>query len=320
VTDIAVVVEHHDGAVAEVTFELLARARALAAACGGRVLAVAVGSPLARVAAELGAADLAVLCEDPGLAPYTPDAHQRALENVLARYRPRATLVASTTVGIDLAGGLAGALGWPLVAYCVDVRFQGDALVATSQIYGGKILADAEVAGPTAVLAVLPGAGAADEGRAPGPPPVEEVPAPAHTPRVRFKRWLRPEGGDVDITREPVLVAVGRGLGGPEHLPLAEELAALLGGVVAASRPVVDQGWLPRTRQVGTSGMTVKPRLYVALGISGAPEHLEGMRQAGLIVAINSDARAPIFDVAHYGVVGDLFEVVPALTEKLRAR
>lgn len=318
-TDIAVVVEHQDGAVAEVTFELLARARALARPRGGRVLAVAVGSHLAPVAAELGAADLAVLCEGPGLTPYTPDAHQRALERVLSQYRPRATLVGSTTVGMDLAAGLAGALGWPLVAYCVDVRFEDDELVATSQIYGGKILADSEVGEP-AILGVLPGAGTADDARVPGPPPVETVPPPAHVPRIRFRRWLRPEGGDVDITRESVLVAVGRGLGAPEHLPLAEELATLLGGVVAASRPVVDQGWLPRTRQVGKSGMTVKPRLYVALGISGAPEHLEGMRQAGLIVAINTDPRAPIFGVAHYGVVGDLFEVVPALTEKLRAR
>jgi electron transfer flavoprotein alpha subunit len=123
----------------------------------------------------------------------------------------------------------------------------------------------------------------------------------------------------VDITREGVLVSVGRGIQSKDNLPVVEELAQALGGTVSASRPIVDQGWLPKTRQVGKSGMTVKPKLYVAVGISGAPEHLEGMRGAELIVAVNTDANAPIFNVAHYGVVGDLFDVLPLLTEKIKA-
>jgi electron transfer flavoprotein alpha subunit len=136
---------------------------------------------------------------------------------------------------------------------------------------------------------------------------------------MRFKRLITPEGGDVDITREAVLVSVGRGIQSRDNLAVVEALAEALGAAVSASRPIVDQGWLPKTRQVGKSGMTVKPKLYLAVGISGAPEHLEGMRGAGCVVAVNSDPNAPIFGVAHYGVVADLFDVLPALTEKVKA-
>lgn len=316
--DVAVVVEHRQGVVADVSFEMLGRARELARAAGGQVVAVVAGHGLGGLAAGL-AADVAVLVQDPGLADYTPEAHQRALAGVLGERRPLATLVASTAMGMDLAGGLSAALGWPLVAYCRDLRLEDGRLVAVSQIYGGKILAEAELDAPGGLVGVLPGAFPADAGRG-APVKVEEVAAPGPGPaRVRFRRLILPEAGDVDISREPVLVGVGRGIQSRDNLPLVEELARALGGVVAASRPLVDQGWLPRTRQVGKSGMTVKPRLYLAVGISGAPEHLEGMRGAELIVAVNSDPRAPIFDVAHHGAVGDLFEILPLLTERLRA-
>jgi electron transfer flavoprotein alpha subunit len=319
--DVAVVVEHLEGTVADVTFEMLGLGRALAGAAGGRLVAVAVGGgDLGPVAAALGAADAVVLCRAGESAHATPEAHQRALAEILAARAPRVTLVASTAMGIDLAAGLSGALGWPLVAYCREVRLADDRLTAVSQIYGGKILAEAEVDGAHALCSVLPGAYPAEAGRGGGSPAVEEAaPAAGGTARVRFKRLLRPEAGDVDITREAVLVSVGRGIQSQDNVALVEELAEALGGAVSASRPIVDQGWLPKTRQVGKSGMTVAPKLYVAVGISGAPEHLEGMRGAECVVAINSDPNAPIFGVAHYGVVGDLFEVLPALTERLRA-
>jgi electron transfer flavoprotein alpha subunit len=137
---------------------------------------------------------------------------------------------------------------------------------------------------------------------------------------VRFTRYLEPEAGDVDITQQNVLVAVGRGIQTKDNLELAEELAATLGGAVCGSRPVIDQGWLSLSRQVGKSGMQVKPKLYFMLGISGAPEHVEGMKDAQLIVAVNTDAAAPIFNVAHYGIVGDALEIAPALTEAVKAR
>jgi electron transfer flavoprotein alpha subunit len=317
--DIAVVVEHLEGTLAEATFELLGCGRALAQATGGRLLAVAAGDDLTPLVAELGAADVVVACSSPGLAHYTPEGYQQALGAALAARTPRVTLVASTAMGMDLAAGLSGALGWPLAAYCRAVRLEGDRLVATSQIYGGKILAEAEIEGAPAICAVLPGAFPADAGRAARVPTVEAAPVPGGPARVRFKRLIAPAGGDVDITREPVLVSVGRGIQSQDNLAVVEELAEALGAAVAASRPIVDQGWLPKTRQVGKSGMTVKPKVYLAVGISGAPEHLEGMRGAECIVAVNTDPNAPIFGVAHYGVVGDLFEVLPTLTEKVKA-
>jgi electron transfer flavoprotein alpha subunit len=319
-SDIAVVVEHLEGAIADVTFELLGRGRELATASGGRLLAVAAGGELGPLAGALGAADAVVLCQSPALAHYTPEAHQRALGAVLSARAPRLTLVASTAMGMDLAAGLSGALGWPLCAYCRDVRADGRRLLATSQIYGGKILAEAELASEPAICAVLPGSFPADAGRAAGAPAVEEAGPPAGgAPRVRFKRLITPEAGDVDITRESALVSVGRGIQSQDNLALVEDLAEALGAAVSASRPIVDQGWLPKTRQVGKSGMTVKPRLYLAVGISGAPEHLEGMRGADCIVAVNTDPNAPIFGVAHYGVVADLFDLLPVLTEKVKA-
>ena len=141
---------------------------------------------------------------------------------------------------------------------------------------------------------------------------------PIDSPKVRFRQLLEPEAGDVDITAQEILVSVGRGIQSADNIPLVQELADAMGGVLAASRPIVDSKWLPKARQVGKSGVTVKPRFYLALGISGAPEHIEGMKDADLIVAINSDPNAPIFDYAHYGVAGDLFDIVPVLTGKLK--
>ncbi len=318
--DVAVVVEHLGGKIADVAFEMLGRGRDLAKSTGGKLLAVAAGEGLVGLVRELGAADAVLLCQGGGLEPYTPEAHQKALAAVLRVRAPRVTLVANTSMGMDLGAGLAAELGWPLVAYCRDARLEGGTLVATSQIYGGKLLAEAQVAGEHAIVSMLAGSSPADAGRAAGSPVVEEIAAPAGgPPRVRFKRLIQPAAGDVDITREGVLVSVGRGIQSRDNIPVVEELAQALGGTVSASRPIVDQGWLPKTRQVGKSGMTVKPKLYVAVGISGAPEHLEGMRGAELIVAVNTDANAPIFNVAHYGVVGDLFDVLPLLTEKIKS-
>ncbi len=320
-SDVAVVVEQLEGLIAEVSFEMLAKGRELAAASGGRLVAVLAGHGVRTLAEDLGAADAVAVVQHEALAHYTPEAYGRALEEALRRLEPRVTLVGSTSMGLDQAAGLSIALGWPLCAYCKDVRWSGGGLSAVSQIYGGKLVAEADVPGEHAICAMLPGAAPGAVGRAPGSPAIEEIPPPPlGRLRVRFKRLIQPEGGDVDITRESVLVSVGRGIQSQDNLPVVEELARALGGALSASRPIVDQGWLPRTRQVGKSGLTVKPKLYVAVGISGAPEHIEGMRGAELIVAINTDPSAPIFDVAHFGVVSDLFDVLPRLTEKIKSQ
>jgi len=318
--DIFVLVEHLQGKVSETTYELLGKGRELAAAAGGTLMAVLLGSGAKGLASELGAADKVLLVDHASLESYTPEAYRRAL-GALARERgPRLVLVASTAVGMDQAAGLSAELGWPLVAYAKDVTLAGGALTAVSQIYGGKILAESQIHGDHAIVSALPGSFPADAGRVAGSPALEEVPPPALDGlRMRFARLIQPEAGDVDITREPLLVSVGRGIGSQDNISVVEELAEALGAALSASRPIVDQGWLPKTRQVGKSGMTVKPKLYLAVGISGAPEHLEGMRGAETIVAINTDPAAPIFGVAHYGVGADLFDVLPALTEKIKA-
>jgi electron transfer flavoprotein alpha subunit len=196
------------------------------------------------------------------------------------------------------------------------------AVVATCQIYGGKIYAEVALPPVTTLVAVVPGTFPAEAGKVSGQPVVALLPlAPEHpVGRTVFRKWIEPPPGDVDITKVPVLVSIGRGIKNAENVPQAQELADLLGGAVSGSRPVIDQGWLPKTRQVGKSGMTVKPKLYLALGVSGAPEHVEGMRGAELIVAINTDPQAPIFSVAHYGVVADVFDILPSLTEEIKAR
>lgn len=309
--------EHLRGELTAATFEALAAARSVAADAH-EVVAVLGGASRGGLSASLGAADRVLHVADAALDDHSPDAYEAALCAALRDRAPRLVVVPNTTFGMDLAAGLAAHLGLPLAAYCVALRRDGDAVVATSQIYGGKILVDVAFDGG-GVVSLIPGSVDAAEGRREGSPPVETVTgvAPA-APRVRVTGFRSAEAADVDITREPVLVSVGRGIGGPENIPLAEELAQALGGAVSASRPVTDAGWLPKTRQVGKSGLTVKPKLYLALGISGAPEHLQGMKDAELIVAVNSDASAPIFGVADYGIVGDVLEVVPELTKRLQ--
>ena len=318
--DIFVLVEHIDGKIGEVTYELLGKGKELSAATGGSLVAVLLGSGVKELAAQLGAADNVLVVDHPALAGYTPEAYKRALGALAKDRGPRVLLIANTAVGMDQAAGLSVELGWPLVAYAREIAIADGALRAVSQIYGGKILAEAEVPGDHAIISVLAGASPAEKGKSTSSPAIEEVPVLSSMEglRTRFKRLIVPEGGDVDITKEPILVSVGRGIGSEDNIPLVQELADALGAALAASRPIVDQGWLPKSRQVGKSGMTVKPKLYIAVGISGAPEHLEGMRSSATIVAINTDASAPIFGVAHYGVVGDLFDVLPALTEKIK--
>jgi electron transfer flavoprotein alpha subunit len=218
---------------------------------------------------------------------------------------------------MDLAAWLSARTGKPCVAYTRDLCIENNSLVVNSQIYGGKLIAEVAPEGDMAIVACVAGAFSAEAGH--GSTPVTKIasPLPLDELRTRFVEAIKPAGGDVDITAQDKLVSIGRGIGGKENIELAEELAEKLGAVVSASRPVVDAGWLPRTRQVGKSGLKVKPKLYFMLGISGAPEHLEGMKSAELIIAVNTDKKAPIFNVAHYGATADLFEVAEAMLELL---
>jgi electron transfer flavoprotein alpha subunit len=313
--DILVLAELDGDGLSETTFELLGKAKALAASTGGRAVVALLGD--AGRAAELGAADAVMVVVDPSLADYTAEAWETALAAAVTAVDPRLVLLANTTVGLDLAGALSVRWDAPLVAYATDVNLDGDVPVVTAAVYGGKLVAEVEVAGPRAVVAVTAGSFPAGAGRASGSPPTETVDVPAGERRTVFLSRVVPDAGDVDITAADMLVSVGRGIGSEDNLAEVVDLAETLGVPLAASRPITDAGWLPKTRQVGKSGLKVKPKVYLTLGISGAPEHLEGMRDAELIIACNTDASAPIFDVAHYGTTVDLFDLVPALTDAL---
>ena len=310
--EILVIVEQLQGKVTDATREALGAARSVAD--GASVVAVLCGAANSALAAEL-AADRVLHVADPRLDAYSPDAYESAIAAIVSARSPRLVVIPNTTMGMDLAAGLAARIGLPLAAYCVGLRREGGAIVASCQIYGGKVLAEVALDGP-AVVSTVPGSFAAASG---GGGAVETASGGEVSTRLRLVDYAVAPSADVDITKESVLVSVGRGLGGPENLELAEDLARALGGVVSASRPVTASGWLPKGRQVGKSGLTVKPKLYLAVGISGAPEHLQGMKDSELIVAINTDASAPIFDVAQYGAVADVLEVLPAITERLGA-
>jgi len=301
----------------DTTFEMIGAARKLADAWGGQVEVVLFGN--ADSAAELGAADTVVNIDHAALADYVPDAYEAALKHVLAERSPRLLLLPNDTVGLDLGSSLSVDWKAPQAAYVVGLEADGAMAVATCQILGGKILAEVELPGDRAVATVVAGAFPAAAGRSDTAGNVVTLDAPAalDSPRTSLQQLIEPDGGDVDITAATMLVSVGRGIGTKDDMDTVQEFADALGVPLSASRPVIDSGWLPKSRQVGKSGLKVKPKAYVMFGISGAPEHLEGMRDAELIIACNTDANAPIFDVAHYGTTCDLFDLAPALVEKL---
>lgn len=312
--DVFVITEHVDGKFSDISFEMIGKAKELASALGGQAVAVVLGSG---VDSNVFASDVTLHVDDAALSAFNPEAYGKVLEALAREKEPKVVFFGWTVIGMDLAAWLSARIGVPCVAYAKDVRVENGTLVVTSQAYNGKLIAEVVPQGGRAIVACLAGAFPADAGR--GSTAATPIPSPVDLSRLkmRFLETIRPAGGDVDITTQSKLVAVGRGIGGKENIELAEELAEKLGAVVAASRPVVDAGWLPRTRQVGKSGLKVKPKLYLMLGISGAPEHLEGMKEAELIIAINTDKKAPIFNVAHYGAVADLFEVAEAMVEML---
>jgi electron transfer flavoprotein alpha subunit len=315
-----VVAENWRGKVSDVTFELLALGRELADGLGVSLEAVVLCHQAKELTRDLGAADMVLYLDHPSLAEPTAESYGAALAQLIQARKPHGVLVPLSNVSWDWVGVLPAMLGAPYLNFCKDVRVVNGKLEACSLLYGGKMEARVTSGSPT-ILGILPGARPAANGRMEKQPPVEDVKLEFGVARaVTFKQYIEPEQGGVDITQQPVLVSVGRGIGNQENLAVAEELAAVLGGAVSGSRPVIDQGWLPQSRQVGKSGATVKPRLYLALGISGAPEHVEGMRNSELIVAFNTDPQAPIFNIAHYGAVQDLMELVPVLTEEVKKR
>ncbi len=316
--DVLVLAEHFGGSLGDITFELLGMGKTLAGEFGGTCTVALIGGSDA-MAEELGGADLVLRLGGEELADFNPEPYGEALLAAIEAKAPRVVLIGYTSMGMDLASTLAVKTGRNLASSCIRVE-GGERITTTSQLYGGKMDVRSDLGTAPCILSVLAGSAPADAGRHDGAPTVENLDLPATAGRVRFKRFIEPEAGDVDITAQDILVAIGRGIGSKDDIEVAEELAEALDAAVAATRPIVDAGWLPKTRQVGKSGLKVKPKVYLALGVSGAPEHLEGMKGAATIIAVNTDKNAPIFNVAHYGLVEDLFEVCEELTEALEDR
>ena len=309
--DVFVITEHMDGKFSDVSFEMVGKAKELASALGGEAVAVVVGSG---VDANVFASDSTIHVDDAALFNFNPEAYGKVVEALVKEKSPRLVMFGWTATGMDLAAWLSARLGVPCVAYVKDI---GADLTMSCQAYGGKLMADVSPEGDMAIAACLAGSFPAEAGQGSTAATTMGSPVDLSALKIKFVESISPEGGDVDITAQDKLVSVGRGIGGKENIELAEELAEALGAALSCSRPVVDAGWLPRTRQVGKSGLKVKPKMYLMLGISGAPEHLEGMKSAELIIAVNTDKKAPIFNVAHYGATADLFEVAEEMLELL---
>jgi electron transfer flavoprotein alpha subunit len=318
---IFVLAEHRQGQVRDITYEMLTKARELAAKTSAEVIAVMLGKNVkehAKAIAEYAKSVLVV--EDARLENFNSEAYRTILTKLIAEHKPMLLMMGHTSYGVDLAPRLAAALNLPLATDCIDLIFEGDTLKVTRQMYGGKVNVSVTVRKAETYVATVRQATFAPQ--KPTPPEtgqITEIPSPLteEIQEKRFIQYLLPPLGGVDITAAEKLVGVGRGIKDAANIQIVEQLAKTMGAVVSCSRPIVDKGWLPTDRQVGTSGKTVKPKLYLAVGISGAFQHILGMKSSDLIIAINKDPKAPIFSFADYGIVDDLFKVVPALNNKI---
>ena len=317
---IFVLAEHRQGELRDVTFEMLGKGQELAAALDAPLAAVLLGHGIEDFATELAKhANQVLVVEDEQLEHFNSAAYQQVLAHLITERKPGLVLMGQSAQGMDLAPSLATQLDLPLATDCVGLEVEDGQLLAVREMYGGKVSAriafrQADTYMATARQAAFP----FEEGEPLGGEVIAvDSPLTEEIKLRKFIEYVEAAVGDVDITQADVVVAVGRGIKEGDNMALVEKLAGALGGVVAGSRPVVDAGWLPPDRQVGQSGKTVKPKLYLAVGVSGASQHVVGMKASSTIVAINKDPDAPIFKVAHYGIVDDLFKVVPALTAQL---
>ena len=320
---VLVVLEQQSGAWHRMSWETLAAARQLGAALGQPVEAAVVGKGISGLAAEAAAKNIAKVwgVEHDLLDTYTPDGYTSALEQLIRKAQPSVVLFPHTYQVRDFAPKLATRFSQVLVSDVIALRADSGALICTRQYFQGKLNGDVRINSASPAFASLQaGAWRADAVEGGGSAAVEIFTPELDAAGIRQKPEapFREAARAVDLTAAAIIVSVGRGIKEQSNIPVVEDLAKAFGAELAASRPICDAGWLPMERQVGSSGQTVAPKMYVAVGISGAIQHLVGMKGAGVIVAINKDPHAPIFEVADYGIVGDLFEVVPALAAAVR--
>lgn len=318
---VLVVLEQRGANWNRISFEALAMGRKIADSSGAQLNAVVLGSATDALSSDAAAYPIETLftLDSPALADYTPDGYTAALEQLIKSKTPRVVVFPHTYQVRDYAPKLATRFGKPLISDVVDLKTEDSALVFVRQLFQGKLNADVAASGDLEFVSVQAGALRAAERSGTGAS-VENFPVEIEAALIRSKPEapFRDTQRSVDLTAADFIVSVGRGIKEKDNLPVVEALATVLGAEIAASRPICDNGWLPMERQVGSSGQTVAPKIYFAVGISGAIQHLVGMKGSKTIVAINKDENAPIFETADYGIVGDLFEVVPALVEEIK--
>jgi electron transfer flavoprotein alpha subunit len=318
------VLQLRDGQVSRAALETIAAAQKLAAAIGGKAEAVVLGSGVGDAATAAAGRDLAAVhvADHADLAGYTPGAFIGALAPALRAAQPAFVVFAHTYQTVDYAPRLAHEIGAGLLPQITGFTSDAGALLFSRPILGGKLQAKVKVRGEGTVIVSIQSGAFSSNSTAMGTAaaPIQPLADLSQIKPEREILGIEEVGGDqIDLTKSEIIVAVGRGIGGADKLGPVEDLAKALGAEIGASRPVIDSGWLPRDRQIGSSGQTVAPKLYVALGISGAIQHLVGMKASTCVVAINKDPGAPIFAVANYGIVGDVHEILPALTAAVKA-
>jgi len=318
------ITEQRGGQWNKVSFETLAAAQQIAQQAKDTLSGAVIGEGIAALADQLSGYQLdeVLSIEHDLLAEYTPDAFSIALRQTIESAKPDLVLLPHTYQVRDFAPKLAASMQRGMIGDCIGYRDENGKLIFVRQMFQGRTAADVVFTGaPPWIASFQAGAFRADLAvkHATGKAPVKSVSVELKPEQIRTRplELFREAKQAVDLTQAPILVSVGRGIKAPENIPMAEKLAKLMGGEVSASRPICDEGWLPMDRQIGSSGQTVMPKLYLALGISGAIQHVVGMKGARTIAAINKDQNAPIFEVADYGIVGDLFEIVPAMIEEL---
>lgn len=319
-TEVLVLTEHRRGQIRDITFEMLTKGRELSKKTGTELAAVLLGHDVKEYAKTLSKyARKVLVIDDVRLENFNSETYQKALSHLINDRKPLLTLIGHTSYGLDLAPSLAASLDIPLGTDCIDLEFEDGVLNVTRQMYGGKVNVNAMLRESESYIATVRQATFPAEEDSTTNGEIIELPFPLseESEKKRFIEYVLPPPGGVDITAADVLIGIGRGIKDANEIPPLEDLARTLGGALACSRPIVDKGWLPNDRQVGSSGKTVKPKLYIAMGISGAFQHVLGMKGSDLIIAVNKDSNAPIFGVADYGVVEDLFKIVPALKTKL---
>ena len=318
---ILVFIEHKAGVLNKTSLEAITAAQKLATDLGQPAIAVVLASAAPALTSDIAGYELSkvISVDQPQLAEYTPDAYASAMEQVVKAVDPEYVIMAHTYLVRDFAPKLAARFGKGMISDCIRMNTEGGKVIFTRRIFLGKLDADVVSDGPAPVFVTFQsGAYRGDQAVKGSGAPVETMAVTVGEVRMKPEAPFQEVKQAVDLSKANVIVAIGRGIKSKDNIALAEKLAEALGGDLAASRPICDAEWLPIDRQIGSSGQTVAPRLYVALGISGAIQHLVGMKNSGTIVAINKDPEAPIFDIADYGIVGDLFEAVPVLTEEIK--